>query len=205
MIYKKRILFYITCVTLLSGCGENFSAGVIKGGSGNGKPKEPEIGIVINKIPLNEHYNIWLSKPQIDYCQGVKRTLQFLNPLTLETVDEDQLIEVMPTDEVNNQIILQVHWENQSDQSKTIIHPSCEYLVEFEETGDDLPMRSMSCDVEKITILNQHDIYISEHEYKLDHTSNGMLKHSNSIQFLPLEGAGPDCDNLNIGYTINNK
>ena len=205
MIYKKRILFYITCATLFSGCGENFSAGVTKGGSGNGKPNEPEIGIVVERIPLNENYNIWLSKPQVDYCQGVKRTLQFLNPLTLETVDENQLLDVMPTDKIDHQLILQVRWENQSDQAKTIIQPSCDDLVELKELGDDLPMRSMNCDVEKITTLNKHDIYISEHVYKFEHTSKGVLKHSKNTQFLPLEGAGLDCNSLNIRYTINNK
>lgn len=205
MIYKKRILFYITCAILFPGCGEDFSAGVIKGGSGSGKPNKPEIGKVLEKIPLDKNYNIWLSEPQIDSCQGVKRTLQFLNPLTLETVDEDQLLKIIPTDELDNQIILQVRWENQSNQSKTIINSSCDYLVELKQLGDNLKMRSMSCDIEKITILNQYDIYISEHVYKFEHTSNGMLKHSNSIKFLPLEGVGLDCDSLNIRYAINNE
>ncbi|TCB50071.1 hypothetical protein E0H80_09560 [Acinetobacter sp. ANC 4779] len=205
MMYKKRILFSVVCTTLFSGCGENFSVGATKGGSGTGKPNEHDINIVIEKVPLHQDYTIWLSKPKIDYCQGIKRTLQFLNPLSLETVENDQLLEVSPTDEIESQVILQLRWENQSDYPKTVFQPSCDDVIELAELGEELPIKNMSCDVEKITVLEKNDIYISDYVYKFTKTSNGMLKHSKYTQFLPLQGSGLDCGKLQINYEIKNK
>lgn len=203
MTFKKRILLPIACTILLVGCGEDFTAGVVKGGSGNGKPNS-EIDIVVQKVPLNESYSVWLSKPQTDYCQGIKRTLQFLNPITFDVINEDQLLEISPFDEIENQLILQVHWENKSNQPKKILHPSCNYLIELAELGAEAPMRVMSCDVDEIAALNVNDVYIHQQMYKFDSTSRGELKHSISTQFLPREPSELDCEKLNITYEIQN-
>ena len=204
MIHKKRILLPIVCATLLAGCGEEFSAGVVKGGTGTGGKPPSGVDIVVERVPLKDSYSILLSKPKTDDCQGVKRTLQFLDPTTLEVMEENQSLEVTPSDEVVNQLVLQVRWENQSEQPKTILHPSCNYLIELAELGAEAPMRVMSCDVDEIAALNVNDVYIHQQMYQFDYTSKGVLKHSMSTQFLPLEASGQDCGNLSIPYEIQN-
>lgn len=204
MIRKKRILLPIVCAILLAGCGEEFSAGVVKGGTGTGGKPPSGVDIVVERVPLKDSYSIWLSKPKTDDCQGVKRTLQFLDPTTLEVIEENQSLEITPSDEVVNQLVLQVRWENQSEQPKTILHPSCNYLIELAELGAEAPMRVMSCDVDEIAALNVNDVYIHQQMYQFDYTSKGVLKHSMSTQFLPLEASGQDCENLSIPYEIQN-
>ena len=204
MIHKKRILLPIVCATLLAGCGEEFSAGVVKGGTGTGGKPPSGVDIVVERVPLKDSYSILLSKPKTDDCQGVKRTLQFLDPITLDVIEENQSLEVTPSDEVVNQLVLQVRWENQSEQPKTILHPSCHFLVELQELGDKVPVKALNCDLEEITTLEKNKVYVHQQMYQFDYTSKGVLKHSMSTQFLPLEASGQDCENLSIPYEIQN-
>ena len=191
----------IVCATLLAGCGEEFSAGVVKGGTGTGGKPPSGVDIVVERVTLKDSYSIWLSKPKTDYCQGV---LQFLDPITLDVIEENQSFEVTPSDEVVNQLILQVRWENQSEQPKTILHPSCHFLVELKELGDNVPVKALNCDLEEITTLEKSKVYVHQQMYQFDHTSKGLLKHSMSTQFLPLEASGQDCEDLSIPYEIQN-
>ena len=70
-------------------------------------------------------------------------------------MEENQSLEVTPSDEVVNQLVLQVRWENQSKQPKTILHPSCHFLVELQELGDKVPVKALNCDLEEITTLEK--------------------------------------------------
>lgn len=204
MTYRKGILLTLACIALLYGCDENFTAGVIKAGSGNGKPKGSETGIVSEITPLNENYNVLLSAPKSDYCHGIKRTFQFLNPFTLDRVEKDQLFTINSRSGIDNQLILRVMLENKSDQSKTIFHPSCNHQVELKELEKEIMVNNTRCDIEKIASLAKNDIYIQDLTYSFTHTSNGLLKHSKNTEFLPREQNGLDCNELTINYKIQN-
>lgn len=203
MIYK--FLLYPVCICFLFGCGENYSAGVIQGGSGNGKPTTPKNGREGDPEPLAHYYIIKLSEPKIDYCQGIKRTLQFLNPLNNEIVEKEQLLEISSQDEIDNQILVQIIWENQSEQMKTVFKPSCDTLVtikglENAETTNRIPQ----CDIEKVTTLGTNTLHITNQVFKFDYTFKGNITHSNNVEFLPTEGKSSSCNSLEINFDITN-
>lgn len=191
-------------MTLLSGCGEELTTGVTKGGTGNGGD-DGKPTIVVNGEPVKDTYNLWLSKPASDYCHGVKRTLSFIDPLNSEIIQENKTISMKIEDNIQYPIILQVRWENKSDQTKTIFRSSCIDLVFFDELKQDSFKMQARCDVETVT-LNKNDIFISK-EYKYDarYTGNKILTHNNEIQFSPIQDHEVDCDPLNIQYSIQNE
>lgn len=204
MTHKNRFLFYLTCITLLSGCGEDFTTGVTKGGTGNGVD-DGRPTIVTDGDPVKDTYSIWLSKPESDYCHGLKRTLSFTDPLNSELIQENKTISMKIEDNIEYPIVLQVRWENKSDQTKTIFRSSCADLVFFDELKKDPFKLQARCDVETVT-LNKNDIFISK-EYKYDarYTGNKILTHTNEIQFSPIQDHEVDCDPLNIQYSIQNE
>ena len=203
MTLKNRFLFYFTCLVLLSGCGEELSTGVTKGGTGNGGDGKPIN--VVNGQKLNDHYQIWLSKPVGDYCHGVKRTLSFIHPLNSEIVAEDQLIKIGPKDEIDQQIILQVRWENQSDQPKTVVRSACSDLVNIDEFWPDSFTLDARCDVKTVT-LNKNDVYIAEeYPFNFKYTATGILSHNKKVQFLPEETNILGCNMLEIQYVLQNE
>lgn len=203
MTHKNRFLFYFTCMAFLSGCGEELSTGVTKGGTGNGGDGKPIN--VVNGQKLNDHYQIWLSKPVSDYCHGVKRTLSFIHPLNSEIVAEDQLIKIGPKDELDQQIILQVRWENQSDQPKTVVRSACSDLVNIDEFWRNASMPDARCDVKTVT-LNKNDVYIAEeYSFNFKYTATGILSHNKKVQFLPEETNIPGCNMLEIQYVLQNE
>lgn len=205
MTHKNRFLLYLTCLILLPGCGEDLiTGGVTKGGTGNGG-NDGRPTIVVEGEPVKDTYNIWLSKPVSDYCHGVKRTLSFIDPLSSELIQKNKTISMKSEDNIQYPIILQVNWENTSDQTKTIFRSPCIDLVFFDELKQDSFKIPDRCDVEAIT-LNKNDIFVSK-EYKFDalYTGNKMLTHSNDIQFFPIQNHEVDCDSLSIEYSVQNQ
>lgn len=190
-------------MALLSGCGEELTTGVTKGGTGNGGDGKP-INVVDGQ-KLNEGYEIWLSKPISDYCHGVKRTLSFIDPINSELIQEDELITIDLTDQIDHQIIAQVRWENQSDQPKTVVRSACEDLLSIDELWPDSFKADLRCDVETVT-LNKNDVYISEeYQFNFRYSTTAVLSHNKTVQFLPKEGNMSGCDTLEIQYTLQNK
>lgn len=205
MTHKNGFLFYFTCLILLPGCGEDLiTGGVTKGGTGNGG-NDGRPTIVVEGEPVKDTYNIWLSKPASDYCHGVKRTLNFIDPLSSELIQENKTILMRREDNIQYPIILQVNWENTSGQTKTIFRSPCVDLVFFDELKQDSFKIQDRCDVEAIT-LNKNDIFVSK-EYKFDalYTGNKMLTHSNEIQFFPVQNYEVDCNSLSIEYSVQNQ
>lgn len=204
MIYK--FLFYPICIYFLFGCGENYSAGVIQGGSGNGRPVKPENGKVVYPEPLNGYYTIKLSEPKTDLCHGVKRTIQFLNPLNSEIIEKEELLEISPQVKFNNQILVQVVWENRSDQIKTVFKSSCDGPIRIKDLGKTKTTdRIPKCDLERITTLPINTLHIINQEYKFESTFKGELEHSDTVEFLPIESEKFSCDRLEINFYIKNK
>ena len=202
MTHKNKFLFYFTCMVLLSGCGEELTTGVTKGGTGNGGEGEPIIGR--SGEPLNKRYEIWLPKPVSDYCHGVKRTLSFIHPVSSELIQEDQLIKIDPADPIDNQIIAQVRWENQSDQPKTVLRSACNDLLDIVERPGSFKA-DLRCDVETVT-LNKNDVYISEeYQYNFIVSTQAVLRHNETVQFLPEENNMLGCDVLEIPFALQNE
>ena len=203
MTHKNRFLFYFTCMVLLSGCGEELTTGVTKGGTGNGGEGKP-INVVDGQ-KLNERYEIWLSKPVSAHCQGVKRTLSFIHPINSELIQEDQWIKIESKDELDQQIIAQVRWKNQSDQPKTIIRSSCEDLVSIDELSPDSFKPNVRCDVKTVT-LNKNDVYIAEeYPFNFKYSTKAVLSHNETVQFLPEESNMLGCDALEIPFALQNE
>ena len=211
MIYKKNFIIYLFLGLLLSGCGEDFLAGVTKGGSGNGgplNPGNPGFEDVINPTPLKSYYNIILSKPQTDYCQGVKRTLYFLNPLDQKIVEKNQTVEISPQSKIDHQIHLQARLENQTDQTKYIFKPSCDglfdiHLIELDK--DELTSQMLACDMEEIIALEKNKIYILNQTYKFNSNIKGSVALNPSIETLPFEQPQQSCTGLNLDFEIIDK
>lgn len=203
MTHKNRFLFYFTCMVLLSGCGEELTTGVTKGGTGNGGDGDPLINVGNGEL-LNKRYEIWLSKPVSDYCHGIKRTLSFIHPVNSELIQKDQLITIDPADPIDNQIIAQVRWENQSDQPKTMLRSACNDLLGLDEWSGSFKA-DMRCDAETVT-LNKNDVYISEeYQYNFLFSTQAVLSHNKAVQFLPEESNMLGCDALEIPFALQNE
>ena len=209
MIYKKEFYILLLSMLFLTACTEEYLAGVTKGGTGNGdnKPKN-----AVNGERLNNEYYIWLSKPETDYCSGVKRTLSFLHPITHEVIERDQLVHIQSDEIIEHELIGQLIWENATDEAKKITGADCELYLMLEEEwldsnqgGWGISTYNRRCSVPN-NVLNQHTVYVSneDYRYKLHHSSVGQISHFPTVKFEPMPIDQPQCPALSISYSIQN-
>lgn len=210
MIYKKEFYILLISLLFLTGCGEEFLAGVTKGGTGDGanKPKN-----AVNGELLNHDYYIWLSQPKTDYCSGVKRTLSFMHPITHELIERDQLVHIQTDKQIEHELIGHLMWENATDEAKIITGADCQLFLILEEEwlgsaqgGFGVNSMNRRCSIRN-NILNPHTVYVAseDYRYKLHHSSVGQISQFPSIQFEPMPFDQPQCPALSISYSIQNR
>lgn len=212
MINSHKIMIYGFFAFLLQGCNEDFNVGVSKGGSGNGKPSN-EFENVEFGAPVNQNYKLWLSQPVSDVCNGVKRTLQFIHPISHELIEENQTIDLTKKIPFESQIKAQVVWKNISNQPKTIIRSCDEVLFVDEERNStsstnlvpNLTLNDTRCDVTSSPINPGQTIINTGFEYTFVNTLAGALVHHPRVEFTPQDTDLMGCKALDIPFYIYNK
>ena len=204
-------MIYSLFAFLLQGCDEDFNVGVSKGGSGNGKPSN-EFENVEFGVPVNQNYKLWLSQPVSDVCNGVKRTLQFIHPISHELIEENQTIDLTKRIPPASQIKAQVVWQNISNQTKIVIR-SCNDIafVDEERNSTDsnnllpnLTLNDQRCDVTTVTLSPGQTIINTGFEYTYVNTLAGALVHHPRVEFTPQDTDLTGCKELVSPFYIYN-
>lgn len=201
---NHKSYIYVMTGMLLLGCGEDFSVGVSKGGTGNGKPKDQPIEYVGNEV-LARNYFLQLSAPVADECQGLNRGLKFIQPLDQSEINQDTALSINTDNMPDSQIVAQLVWHNSSNQIIDVFAPVCYEPFILRTDEHQFYPQDARCDTHLKVSLAPNEVYISHFNYNFRQTVQGQLSESSDVIFSTKVPSGEKCKHLSLKFKIYNQ